>query len=171
MSATSFEARLAKETIEAYVRDHRIIDLPEVIPESSAAPRGVFVSLKEEGCLRGCIGTIEPQQESAAAEIIQNAISAAVADPRFMPVTEDELAFLEYSVDILSPPQPVESVDELDPAKYGLIVEARGCRGLLLPDIEGVAAVEEQLSICKQKAGLASGEEVKMYRFTVTRYK
>ncbi len=171
MSAQSFEARLAKKTVEAYVRDYRILDLPADIPTNCAAPCGVFVSIKEEGCLRGCIGTIEPQQESAAAEIIQNAISAAVGDPRFTPVTEDELDSLEYSVDILGPPHPVESTEELDPAKYGLIVEARGRKGLLLPDIEGVGTVEEQINICRRKAGLSSEEEVKMYRFTVTRYR
>ncbi|MFA5867738.1 MAG: AmmeMemoRadiSam system protein A [Actinomycetota bacterium] len=171
MGATSFEVRLAKETVEAYVRDCRIMDLPADIPSSSAAPRGVFVSIKEEGCLRGCIGTIEPQQESAAAEIIQNAISAAVGDPRFIPVTEDELDSLEYSVDILGLPEPIKSTAELDTAIYGLIVEARGRKGLLLPDIEGVDSVEEQLSICRRKAGLTPGEEVKMYRFTVTRYR
>lgn len=162
---------MAKATIEEYVRDGRIISLPDDIPDRSALPGGVFVSLKKHGDLRGCIGTIEPQQASAAAEIIQNAISAAVADPRFMPVTEDELKSLEYSVDVLSRPEPIESVSELNPETYGLIVEATGRRGLLLPDIEGVNTVEDQLSIVCRKACINPGEEVKMYRFTVTRYR
>jgi AmmeMemoRadiSam system protein A len=171
MAAKSFEARLAKAAVEEYVRDGRVVGLPEDIPSGSLQPGGVFVSLKEHGNLRGCIGTIEPQQESAAAEIIQNAISAAVADPRFKPVEPDELKFLEYSVDIIGTPEPVMSDSELDPARYGLIVEARGRRGLLLPDIEGVGTVEEQMGICRQKAGLGPDEEIRMYRFVVTRYR
>lgn len=162
---------MAKATVEEYVRDGRIISLPDDIPDRSALPGGVFVSLKKHGDLRGCIGTIEPKQASAAAEIIQNAISAAVADPRFIPVVEDELKSLEYSVDVLSQPEPIESVSELNPETYGLIVEATGRRGLLLPDIEGVNTVEDQLSIVCRKAGINPGEEVKMYRFTVTRYR
>jgi MEMO1 family protein len=171
MAATSFEARLAKEAVESYVRDGRIIDLPSNVPVSSASPGGVFVSLKEHGELRGCIGTIEPQQESVAAEIIRNAISAAVGDPRFKPVSAEELNNIDYSVDVLGQHEPIGDITELDPSRFGLIVEARGRRGLLLPDIEGVNTFEEQLNICRRKAGLGPEEEVKMYRFTVTRYK
>jgi hypothetical protein len=170
MAASSFEAQLAKRTIEAYVRDAKILEIPGDVPDNLKAPAGVFVSLKIGGCLRGCIGTIEPQQESVAAEIIQNAISAAVSDPRFLPVAPHELDSISYSVDILSAPEPVESPDELDPKAFGAIVEAGGRRGLLLPDIEGVETVQQQIAICRQKAGIGEREEVRLCRFTVTRY-
>lgn len=170
MSPKSFEAELAKRTIETYVREGRIIGVPEEIPRRLGTPAGAFVSLKENGSLRGCIGTIEPTQDNAAAEIIQNAISAATCDPRFLPVQPEELDLIKYSVDILGAPEAVASVDQLDPKIFGAIVEAGGRRGLLLPDIEGVDTVLEQIAICRRKAGISDDEKVKLFRFTVTRY-
>ncbi|MBF8265725.1 MAG: hypothetical protein HW384_1589, partial [Dehalococcoidia bacterium] len=131
---------------------------------------GVFVSLKKHGQLRGCIGTFEPTQENVAQEIVQNAVSAATRDPRFPPVSPDELPYLDYSVDILTEPEPVEDRNKLDPRKYGVIVESRGRRGLLLPDIEGVDTVEQQIEICCYKAGIRQGETIKLSCFQVRRY-
>jgi AMMECR1 domain-containing protein len=104
-------------------------------------------------------------------EIIRNAISAAMHDPRFSPVREDELKTLEYSVDVLSEPEDIGSESELDPKKYGVIVTKGGRRGLLLPDLDGVDTVSQQISIAKQKAGIGKWENVKLSRFTVTRHK
>jgi AmmeMemoRadiSam system protein A len=132
---------------------------------------GVFVSLKKHGELRGCIGTFEPTRPNIAEETITNAISSATLDPRFPPVTPQELGELEYSVDVLSPPEPVEGRDQLDPRRYGVIVERGWQRGLLLPDLEGVDSVEQQVEICRLKAGIAPDEAVKLYRFEVKRYK
>jgi AmmeMemoRadiSam system protein A len=132
---------------------------------------GVFVSLHKGGELRGCIGTIEPAEGNIALEIINNAISAATRDPRFFPVTVDELPQLDYSVDVLTEPEPVASEKDLDPKKYGAIVEAGWRRGLLLPDLEGVDTVERQIEICRVKAGIEPKEPVKLYRFEVKRYK
>jgi hypothetical protein len=131
---------------------------------------GVFVSLKKYGELRGCIGTFEPTRANVAEEIIANAISSATRDPRFPPVNTAELPHLSYSVDVLTKPEPVESQNELDPKRYGVIVESGGQRGLLLPDLEGVNTVEEQISICRQKGGILPHEPVKLYRFEVKRY-
>jgi len=74
-------------------------------------------------------------------------------------------------VDVLTKPEPVASQDQLDPRKYGVIVECGFRRGLLLPDLEGVDSVEQQIVICRQKAGIAPNEPIKLYRFEVKRYK
>jgi len=132
---------------------------------------GVFVSLHKFDELRGCIGTFEPQRKNVAEEIITNAISSATRDPRFPSVDPSELKDLEYSVDVLTTPVPVESKDQLDPRKYGVIVECGYRKGLLLPDLEGVDTVDYQIDICRQKAGIDPDEPVKLYRFEVKRYK
>lgn len=159
---------LAKKSIETYVREGMIIKPPKpILPEKA----GVFVSLKKQGQLRGCIGTYTPSCESIEMETIINAIAAATKDPRFSPVEEDELKDLTYSVDVLSPPEKVRTITELDPRKYGVIVVSGHRKGLLLPDLEGVDTVEEQLRITRLKAGIFPHEEVEIYRFEVKRYK
>jgi len=162
--------KLAKETIESYVREGRTPQPKELTLEMRERA-GVFVSLKVSGMLRGCIGTFEPTKANVAEEVIANAISSATRDPRFPPVPPDELADLEYSVDVLSTPEPVESEAELDPKRYGIIVESGGRKGLLLPDLEGVKSVAHQIEICRSKAGILPHEPVKLYRFEVKRYK
>ena len=163
--------KLARETIENYIKYGNIIsplkDLPEEIINQKA---GAFVSLKKYENLRGCIGTFLPTEENIAAEIIRNAISAATGDPRFPPVTISELNDLTISVDILSPPEEIEDISQLNPKKYGVIVSSGFKKGLLLPDLEGVDTVEEQIDITKRKAGIYPGEKVKLYRFEVKRY-
>ncbi len=164
-------AKLARLTIEEYIRNGRMIDVPDDIPSELIENRaGVFVTLHKYGNLRGCIGTFIPTQKNIAEEIIRNAIAAATEDPRFPPVTEDELPELEISVDVLSEPEEVEDIEELDPKKYGIIVESGFKRGLLLPDIESVDTVDEQIEITKRKAGIYPGEPIKIYKFTVTRH-
>jgi len=164
---------LARRTIEEYVKRGVVVDPPpprEMIPEMRKKA-GVFVSLKKHRRLRGCIGTFLPTTENVAAEVIRNAIAAATEDPRFPPVRPEELGELDVSVDVLSEPEPVESLGDLDPKKYGVIVESGWKRGLLLPDLEGVDTVEQQLSIAMAKAGINPEEPVKIYRFKVDRYK
>lgn len=163
-------ARLAKETVELYVREGKVPKPKELTPEMKEKA-GVFVSIHKRGNLRGCIGTFEPVTENVAEEIMRNAISSAIDDPRFHPITPNELKDLDYSVDVLTKPEPVESVKQLDPKKYGVIVAAGWQRGLLLPDLEGVDTVEQQIEICRQKAGISPYEPVQLYRFEVRRYK
>jgi AmmeMemoRadiSam system protein A len=162
--------RLAKETIESYVRDRTIPRPKELTPEM-VERAGVFVSLKVGGLLRGCIGTYEPTKANVAEEIVENAISSATRDPRFPPVSAGELDDLDYSVDVLTAPEPVESEAELDPKRYGLIVESGGRKGLLLPDLEGVDSVARQIEICRSKAGIMPHQPVQLYRFEVKRYR
>ena len=162
--------RLAKETVETYVKEGKIPHPEELTPEMRQRA-GVFVSIHKLGELRGCIGTFEPTQKNVAEETIANAISSATRDPRFPAITPSELKYLSYSVDVLTTPEPIDSQDQLDPKNYGVIVEAGFRRGLLLPDLEGVDSVDYQIEICRQKAGIAPHEPVKLYRFEVKRYK
>ncbi len=163
-------AKLARETVETYVKEGRTPQPEELTPEMKQQA-GVFVSIHKFGELRGCIGTFEPQQENVAEEIITNAISSATRDPRFPPVAPDELKDLSYSVDVLTTPEPIPDKDQLDPKRYGVIVECGLRRGLLLPDLEGVDTVDYQIDICCQKAGIMPDEPIKLYRFEVKRYK
>ena len=121
--------------------------------------------------MRGCIGTIEPEKDTLAEELIANAISAAARDPRFPPVREDELPGLKYSVDVLSQPELVR-LDDLDPHAYGVIVEDQAGvrRGLLLPNLEGIDTAARQVEIASRKAGIPPGTEIKLRRFRAERY-
>ncbi|MDF9409983.1 MAG: hypothetical protein A4E52_00034 [Pelotomaculum sp. PtaB.Bin013] len=166
----SFLVRVARETLERHVKGEPPVDVSGV-PDEFKKRAGVFVSIKKRGSLRGCIGTITPTKRSIAEEVAANAISAGINDPRFQPVGQEELADLEYSVDVLQPPRPVKSYDELDPKKYGVIVRTGLRSGLLLPNLEGVDTVEEQVSIARQKAGIKEYEQAELERFEVTRYK
>jgi AmmeMemoRadiSam system protein A len=160
---------LARETIESYVRDG---ERPE--PRALADPdlpgrAGAFVSLHSRGQLRGCIGTIAPVTDSLAEEVVRNAIQAATSDPRFPPVGTAELGDLDIKVDVLHPPEPAELAD-LDPATYGVIVTSGARRGLLLPDLDGVDTVEDQVGIAMRKGQIGPGDPIELERFRVDRY-
>lgn len=161
---------LAKKSVEAHVREGITIRLPDPLPAEMSGRAGVFVSIKKRGELRGCIGTFQPSSDCIGSETVMNAISAATKDPRFTPVVEEELSDLTYSVDVLSCPEKVSGLSDLNPKKYGIIVVRGFRRGLLLPDLEGVDTVEDQLRITKMKAGILPHEEVEIYRFEVIRY-
>jgi hypothetical protein len=160
---------LAREAVTSYIKDDKVLKPSELAPEMKGKA-GVFVSIHKHGDLRGCIGTIEPTSPNIAGETIRNAISSATKDPRFPPITREELNQLDYKVDVLSPPEPAKSTMELDPKKYGVIVEAGLRRGLLLPNLEGVNSAAQQIDICRHKAGIDPDEPVKLYRFEVKRY-
>jgi AmmeMemoRadiSam system protein A/AmmeMemoRadiSam system protein B len=163
--------RLARQSLETFVTTGKRIGVPPGTPEEMLHRRaGVFVSLHRNGKLRGCIGTIRSTTENVAEEIIRNAIHAATEDPRFDPVTSEELADLECHVDVLGPSEPVLSMNELDPKRYGVIVRNRGRSGLLLPDLPGVDTVEEQIAIARRKAGIGENESVDLERFEVVRH-
>lgn len=162
---------LARKAIEKYVKTGEVIAVPnDCINEIKDNEAGVFVSIHEENELRGCIGTILPVTNSIAEEIIQNAISAATKDFRFLPIEKEELPYLEISVDVLKPPEDISSVDELDIKKYGVIVSSGMKRGLLLPNLDGIDTVEEQVRIAKRKGNITNQEKVKLQRFEVIRH-
>lgn len=162
--------QLARKTIETYLKEDRVIDPPKELTPEMKERAGVFVSLHRHGRLRGCIGTFAPTTENVAQEIIRNAIESSTRDPRFPPLTEEELEDLEISVDVLSEPEPVKSIEELDAKKYGVIVKSGWRRGLLLPDLEGVDTPEQQIAICRRKAGIGEDEPIELFRFKVKRY-
>lgn len=164
--------KLARETLETYVCSGNKLNVPEWVPPEFKTKRaGVFVSLKKDGMLRGCIGTIGPVRVNIAEEIINNAISAGMQDPRFPDVKEQELEELVYSVDVLGAPEKIDSIEELDVKRYGVIVTSGFRRGLLLPDLEGVDSPKEQVEIALQKAGIRSSDSYEMERFEVIRYR
>ncbi len=168
-----FYLDLARQTIETYIKEGKVISLPKNLPKELVNKKaGVFVSLHlKDGSLRGCIGTFVPTKKNLALEIIANAISSATQDPRFSPVTAKELPNLVYSVDILSASKTISKDKLSDPKKYGLIVSSQdGRRGLLLPDLPGVNNIEQQIAICRQKAGINPWEPVNYHVFTVERH-
>jgi len=164
-------AALAKETVETYIKTGKRPSPPAELNPEMKEKAGVFVSIHKKGELRGCIGTFEPQERNVAAEVIANAVSSATRDPRFPPIEPGELKDLDYSVDVLTKPELVEDESQLDPKKYGVIVECGWRKGLLLPDLEGVDTADYQIDICRQKGGIGPDEPVKLYRFEVKRYK
>jgi AmmeMemoRadiSam system protein A len=161
---------LARDAVEEYIRFGRMVVIPQPLPPEMVSKAGTFICLKKHGQLRGCIGTIEATQPNLAAEVIRNAVSAAIDDPRFDSVVESELDDLTYSVDVLSAAEPVADLADLDPKKYGVIVECGFKRGLLLPDLDGVDTIEEQVGIAMRKAGIFADEPTNLYRFQVTRH-
>lgn len=163
---------IAREAIEAYIRDRTVIE-PAQIPGRWPRRAGVFVSLHlPDGSLRGCIGTTEPHQASIEQEIVENAISAATRDPRFYPVEMSELGGLDISVDILETAEEVGGPEDLDVKEYGVIVRAiDGRRALLLPDLEGVETVDQQIRIACRKGGIDPVKEsYSIFRFKVQRH-
>ena len=163
--------QLARASVEAWVRRRERISVPEGLPEEMLSRRaGTFVSLHRHGNLRGCIGTIMATRKNIAEEIIHNAISACSHDPRFSPVTEEELSALEISVDVLGELEPIDSPDELDVKRYGVIVSRGMKRGLLLPNLDGVDTVEDQIRIARQKGGIGEHEPYSLERFEVVRH-
>ena len=163
--------KLARRSLESYVLRKETIEVPKGLPaEMYSKQAGAFVSIHKQGSLRGCIGTILPTEDNVAAEIIQNAISASSFDPRFDPITADELKYLEINVDVLGEPEDIDSPLQLDVKRYGVIVSSGGKRGLLLPDLEGVDTVEDQIDIARRKAGIRPGERLKLQRFEVVRH-
>ena len=163
--------KLTKDAVELYVRDGKILDVrEEELPAELKSRAGVFICLKIDGELRGCIGTFQPMEPTIAQETVRNAISAATCDPRFTCVRAAELDSIEYSVDVLTLPERVNDRSELDPKRYGVIVQAGGRRGLLLPDLEGVDTVDQQVGIAMRKAGIPSGSAVELSRFEVKRF-
>lgn len=163
--------QLARKTVEEYVRTGKRLRTPEgLLREMQDNRAGVFVSIKKEGRLRGCIGTIRAVQASIAEEIIENAVSAASRDPRFSPIEPEELDRLTISVDVLGDTEKIDSPDKLDVKRYGVVVTKGFKRGLLLPNLEGVDTIEEQIAIAKQKAGIGEHEKADLERFEVVRH-
>lgn len=171
MSENKYITDLARRAVEEYIVSGNEVEIDESeLPKILKEEAGVFVTLKKQGKLRGCMGTFRPVQKNAAYEIISNAMTAAEKDPRFPEVKKEELNEIKISVDILSEPERIRDEDELDPQKYGILVKGGHQTGLLLPDLDGIDTVEKQLRVAKKKAGLKENSKVEIYRFEVSRY-
>ncbi len=162
--------KLAKETIRSYLTNGVIPQPPKDLAEEFLEKKGLFVSIKKHGQLRGCIGSVEPTKKNVAEEVIHNAVSASTQDPRFPSITLDELEDLTVSVDLLSPLEKVTDPSQLNPKKYGIVVSSKSKKGVLLPDLEGVDTIEEQLRIAKGKGSIAHQEKFEIQRFEVKRF-
>lgn len=163
--------RLARASAEYFVKTKKVMEVPDWVPDEILNRKaGAFVSIHKFGYLRGCIGTILSTKKNLAEEIIRNAVSAVSEDNRFDPVEENELNWLDINVDVLSEPERIDSEDQLDVKRYGVIVRSGYKQGLLLPDLEGVDTVEQQIKIAMRKGGIAPGSDIDLYRFEVVRH-
>lgn len=163
--------KLARATLQKHLRGEKGAYVPDDVPaEFGSGQAGVFVSLKKDGQLRGCIGSIYPHEANIIQEVITSAINAGTRDPRFYPVRPEELDDLNISVDVLTEPEEVNGPEALDPRKYGVIISSGSRSGVLLPNLEGINTVEDQLAVVRQKAGIDSDEPIVMYRFEVIRH-
>jgi len=162
---------LAQESIHHYLNYSEKLSCPNPLSKDLTSRSGAFVSIKKLKQLRGCIGTLEPCEPNLAMEIIENALKAALHDPRFSPVIPEELQDLTYSIDVVRPLEKISDVSELDPTVYGLVVRSNGKQGVLLPDLEGVDTTAEQIQICRAKGKIPNDEPVEMYRFRVERFR
>lgn len=163
---------LARAAVETYVLKRKVIEPAAFLPASLSRPSACFVCIKTLGReLRGCIGTIEPEESSLAEEVVVNAIKAATRDPRFKPLSGDELSALRYSVDVLGRLEPAE-FEDLDPSVFGVVVTNHSGtrRGLLLPAIESIGTPDQQVGVAARKAGIEAGEPLKLYRFRTHRF-
>ncbi len=162
--------QLARQSLEHYLQSGTYLKQPQDMSEELKRKKACFVTLKKDGRLRGCIGTLEPVCQNLAAEIIHNSVSAGVKDPRFSPVEQDELPELDISIDVLSEPEKVSSTDDLDPKAFGVIVKKGFKSGVLLPDLDGVDTAEQQIEIALSKAGINPKGDYETYRFAVKRH-
>jgi AmmeMemoRadiSam system protein A len=165
--------KLAKEAIELYLKTGKIMPAPDNLPEEILNRRaGIFVSIYNGDDLRGCIGTYLPSETNIAKEIIANAVAAATRDYRFDPITVEEIPELSYSVFVLEEPREIKDLSELNPKKYGILIKSeKGKSGLLLPDLEGINTVEEQLGAVCRKCGVHLGKEkISIWKFGAKKY-
>ena len=164
--------KLAIESVRYYLLKKELLPCPSPLSSNMDYQSGVFVSIKikKNHNLRGCIGTIESNQDNLAKEIIKNAVSAAMRDPRFEPITIEELDKLSFSVDTLTPIESIDTLKKLDPKRYGLSIKGNGKQGILLPDLKGIDTPEKQIDICLKKATIPKNSQYQMYRFEVKRY-
>ncbi|EKU71184.1 AmmeMemoRadiSam system protein B [Selenomonas sp. F0473] len=169
-SAEDDAVRLARSTVEQVVTEGTLPPLPQDLSPEMTARAGVYVTIEADGALRGRAGAFEPTEASVAAEIVKSAADAALRDPSFPPVREEELPAFVYTVDVLAEPELAGSAADLDVKRYGIIVEYRARRGLVLPNQAGIATVEDQIKTARRCAGIPADVPVRIWRFTTERH-
>ena len=161
---------LAIRSVQHHIEKGRPLPWPDPLPEAMETQAGTFVSIKKNSLLRGCIGTIQPKYANLAEEVIQNAIKAASEDPRFPPIEKKELDQLTITVDVLTAPEKIDDTSSLEVKRYRLIVRHKGRQGLLLPDLENIKSVDQQLKVCLKKGGIKESDPYELFRFEVKRF-
>ena len=162
--------KLAIRSVEYFIEIGKPLPCPDPLPDSLKKNAGVFVSIKKQGSLRGCIGTMTPKYKNLAEEVIQNALRAANEDPRFDPIQKRELPSLNFSVDILKPLEKIEDLKSHNVKQFGLLIRGLGKHGLLLPNLENIKSADQQLNICLKKGGFKGNEAYEIFRFEVKRF-
>lgn len=162
--------KLAIQSVKHYIETGKSLPCPNPLPNDLNQNSGTFVSIKKQGALRGCIGTMTPKYKNLAEEIIKNAVRAANEDPRFPPIQENELTSLTFSVDVLSPLKKIEDLKDQDIKKHGLVVRGNGKQGVLLPDLEIIKSAQQQLKVCLKKGGFNPTDSYELFRFEVKRF-
>ena len=163
--------KLAICSAQHFIETGKPLACPDPLPESLKQNAGVFVSIKKQGSLRGCIGTITPKYKNLAEEVIQNALRAASQDPRFEPIQQEELPSLTFSVDVLTPLEKIKNLKGHNIKQLGLLARGEGKQGVLLPDLENIKSAEQQLKVCLKKGGFSQCDQYELYRFKVKRFK
>lgn len=167
--------RLAKKAVENYIKNRKIISPSSDLPKEFLGKKaGIFITIEKKGELRGCVGTFLPTKENIAKEVIKNAIASATKDNRFLPISKEELPYLSYTVYILSPPQLIKDLKDLNPKKYGILIKSMDFpskSALLLPNLRGIDTIEKQIFIACQKGGIDfKREKILIFRFTAQKY-
>ena len=161
---------LAMRSVKHQLENGKPLPSPDPLPAKMQYSAGIFVSIKKDGMLRGCIGTITPQYSNVAEEVIQNAIKAANQDPRFTAIELPELKELAFSVDVLTKPEQIKNIKSLNVEQYGLIVRSEDKCGLLLPNLKNIKTIDQQLKVCLKKGDIKETDKYKLYRFEVKRF-
>ncbi len=163
--------KLAIRSVQHFIETGNSLPCPDSLDEAMQQKAGTFVSIKKEGLLRGCIGTMAPKTNNLAEEVIRNAVRAANEDPRFDPVEKRELPSLTFSVDVLTPLEKIKDLKAHDIKRYGLAVRGGGKQGILLPDLDNIQSADQQLKICLKKGGFKYDDPYELFRFEVKRFK
>jgi AmmeMemoRadiSam system protein A len=130
---------------------------------------GTFVTLRRDGALRGCIGRIGKPTNGTYAQVVDNAVGAASKDHRFSPIARDEVADLDIEVSVLTPPEHIDGIGDLDPAVFGVIVHCDGKRGVMLPDVQGIETASQQVRLTCKKVGIDPTGRLELQRFQVSK--
>ncbi len=160
-----FLVKLARQAVENYLKNEEVLTMPANVSSKLKERCGVFVTINKLGSgekkLRGCIGYPYPTTMLAQA-VVESAISSATQDPRFSPLSPDELNHVVFEVSVLTPPSPVEVQNpkeycsKVKVGRDGLIIERSFCKGLLLPQVPVEWKWDEETFLCQCciKAGL-----------------
>ena len=162
--------KLAIRSVEYFIEIGKPLPCPDPLPDSLKKNAGVFVSIKKQGSLRGCIGTMTPKYKNLAEEVIQNALRSASEDPRFDPIQKKELPSLTFSVDVLQPLEKIENIKDHNIKQFGLVIRGKGKQGVLLPDLDIIKSADQQLKVCLNKGGFKSHDNYEIFRFEVKRF-